>query len=264
MTEATARAERGWATACPADKAWRGRQGRSRRAVAVEQDRAAGGTDRRWVDLGDGRQARASVALKLLPRTRRIRAYLRWSDRGKSPTRYLGEVGYETRVRNLEEGWRLAHEKGLLVAPTPEPGSWAKSRAVRSSMQGNKNRDTAPERRLRVVLHERGLRYRVNVRPLRGVRRTADVVFTGPRIAVFVDGCYWHGCPEHYRPARANQQFWHTKIDGNKTRDAETDQLLAAAGWTVIRVWEHEVPQPAADRVETAVRGAPARGNSAE
>ncbi|WP_430791283.1 very short patch repair endonuclease [Actinoplanes sp. G11-F43] len=123
-------------------------------------------------------------------------------------------------------------------------------------MRGNKSRDTGPERRLRSALHERGLRYRVNTRPLPGIRRTADVVFPKPKIAVFVDGCYWHGCPEHYRPSRANQQFWHTKIEGNKARDAETDRLLAAAGWVSIRVWEHEAPGLAADRVENAVRGA--------
>ena len=255
MTTTREPGDRGWADAYPDDRAWRGRRGRSRRALAAEQDRAAGGPDRRWVDLDGGRQAHASVALRLLPRTRRIRAYLRWSDRGRSPERYLGEVGYPTRARNLEEGWRLAHDKGLIAPTTPEPRSWAQSRAVRSSMQGNKGRDTAPERMLRALLHKRGLRYRVNARPLPGLRRTADVIFPRLKIAVFVDGCYWHGCPDHYRPARANQQFWHTKIDGNKARDAETDRLLAAAGWESIRVWEHEVPQPAADRVETAVRG---------
>ncbi|MEV7621757.1 very short patch repair endonuclease [Actinoplanes sp. NPDC089786] len=131
-------------------------------------------------------------------------------------------------------------------------------------MRGNRSRDTGPERQLRAVLHERGLRYRINARPLTGVRRTADVVFPRLQIAVFVDGCYWHGCPDHYRPSRANQQFWQTKIEGNKARDAETDRLLADAGWASIRVWEHEVPQPAADRVETAVRGTPEVETSAE
>ena len=166
MTETGETSERVWATTCPADTAWRGRQGRSRRALAAEQDRAAGGPDRRWVNLDNGRQARASVALKLLPRTRRIRAYLRWSDNGRSPTRYLGEVGFASRAENLREGWRLAHDKGLLSPPAPEPDSWAQSRAVRSVMRANKNRDTRPERRLRAILHERGLRYRVNSRPL--------------------------------------------------------------------------------------------------
>ncbi|WP_212808736.1 very short patch repair endonuclease [Micromonospora endophytica] len=121
-------------------------------------------------------------------------------------------------------------------------------------MRANKARDTGPEQRIRSLLHSKGLRYRVNVRPLRELRRTADVVFTASRVAVFIDGCYWHGCSEHYRPARANDSFWREKIDGNRARDRETDQLLADAGWTVIRIWEHEDPAEAADRVEDMLK----------
>ncbi|QDY11995.1 very short patch repair endonuclease [Micromonospora sp. HM134] len=121
-------------------------------------------------------------------------------------------------------------------------------------MRANKARDTGPERRLRSLLHKAGLRYRVNVRPLPALRRTADVVFPKARIAVFVDGCYWHGCPDHYRPARVNNQFWLEKIDRNRARDRETDQQLADAGWTVIRVWEHEDPIEAAKGITEAVR----------
>ncbi|MGC4773618.1 very short patch repair endonuclease [Micromonospora sp. DT44] len=126
-------------------------------------------------------------------------------------------------------------------------------------MRANKARDTSPERRLRSVLHKRGLRYRVGARPLRDLRRTADVVFPAARVAVFVDGCYWHGCPDHYRPARVNGQFWREKIEGNRARDRETNQLLADASWSVIRVWEHEDPAEAADRIESTVRGATSR-----
>jgi DNA mismatch endonuclease (patch repair protein) len=262
MTSDDGRIERAWADSFPPERAWKGRKGRSRRALAAEQDRAAGGPDRRWVDLDGGRQARASVELKHLPRTRRIRAYLRWSDRGRSPTKYLGEVGQATRVLNLAEGWRLAAEKNLLAPPAPAPLSWAKSRAVRSAMQGNKGRDTEPELQLRSILYRNGLRYRVNTRPMAKLRRTADVVFPTARIAVFVDGCYWHGCPEHYRPSRENWQFWHDKIGGNKARDAETDQLLAEAGWQSIRVWEHEEPETAALRVIAAVQIARASARS--
>ncbi|MFI6229907.1 very short patch repair endonuclease [Micromonospora echinospora] len=121
-------------------------------------------------------------------------------------------------------------------------------------MRANKARDTRPERRLRSLLHQAGLRYRVNTRPVADLRRTADVVFPGARVAVFVDGCYWHGCPEHYRPAQANSQFWRAKIDGNRARDQETDLLLADAGWTVVRVWEHEDPAEAAQRIHDLVR----------
>ncbi|MGC4761393.1 very short patch repair endonuclease [Micromonospora sp. DT46] len=126
---------------------------------------------------------------------------------------------------------------------------------MRAVMRANKARDTGPERRLRSLLHQAGLRYRVNARPLRSLRRTADVVFPGAHVAVFVDGCYWHGCPEHYRPARANDQFWREKIDRNRVRDRETDQLLVDAGWTVIRIWEHEDFTTAANRIQEVVRG---------
>lgn len=255
MTSTVARSDNRWADKPPHSRAWKGRRGRSRRAAALEQDRAAGGTDRRWIDLGDGRRARASVELKLLPRTRRIRAYLRWSDRGRSPTRYLGEVEHATRAENLAEGWRLALARGLLARPDTHATSWAKNPAVRAVMRANKARDTGPERRLRSVLHGSGLRYRINAKPLPGLRRTADIVFFAARVAVFVDGCYWHGCPEHYRPARVNDRFWRDKIDSNRARDRETDQLLEGAGWTVIRVWEHDDPQEAAARVEGVVRG---------
>ncbi|MCO1593835.1 very short patch repair endonuclease [Micromonospora sp. RHAY321] len=126
---------------------------------------------------------------------------------------------------------------------------------MRAVMRANKARDTGPERRIRSLVHKAGLRYRVNARPLAALRRTADLVFPTARVAVFVDGCYWHGCPEHYRPARANEQFWREKIDRNRARDRETDQLLAGAGWTVIRIWEHESPVDAAGRIEKVVRG---------
>ncbi|MFJ8040290.1 very short patch repair endonuclease [Kitasatospora sp. NPDC096147] len=196
------------------------------------------------------------MELKVLPDTRRIRAYLRWSDAGKSPARYLGEVEQGTRAANLAEGWSLARQKGLLTEEPPAEGSWASSAAVRASMQGNRNKDTKPELRLRSLLHKQGLRYRVAARPLPELRRTADVLFPRARVAVFVDGCYWHGCPEHLRPPSKNVEFWQAKIDGNRTRDAETDHRLREAGWTVIRVWEHEDPVEAAARIADIVRAA--------
>lgn len=107
-------------------------------------------------------------------------------------------------------------------------------------MQSNRGRDTKPELRLRKELHALGLRFRVGVRPVREVRRTADVVFTRARIAVFVDGCFWHGCPIHHTVAKTNAEFWAAKVDGNRRRDRETDELLQERGWLVIRIWEHE------------------------
>jgi len=122
-------------------------------------------------------------------------------------------------------------------------------------MRGNKGRDTRPEMALRSAVHALGLRYRVGVRPLPGLRRTADLVFPRARVAVFLDGCFWHGCPEHCRPASRNAAFWEAKIAGNAARDADTDARLREAGWHVVRVWEHEPPAEAARRVRAAVRG---------
>lgn len=121
------------------------------------------------------------------------------------------------------------------------------------SRQGR--RDTAPELALRRLLHARGLRFRVDL-PLPGLlRRRADVTFPTQRLVVFVDGCFWHGCPEHKTQPRANSEWWEAKLRRNVERDRETDEQLAAQGWTVIRIWEHERPADAADRVEAAVRG---------
>ncbi|WP_232074795.1 very short patch repair endonuclease [Phytohabitans suffuscus] len=249
------KSDQGWAGKAPDSKAWKGRRGRSRKAAAAEQDRAAGGPDRRWVDLDGGRKARASVELKLLPRTRRIRAYLRWSDRGRSPARYLGEVHHLTRAENLAEGWGFARAQNLLAEADSDSASWAKNAAVRAVMRANRSRDTGPELRMRSLLHRAGLRYRVNTRPIPALRRTADLVFTAARVAVFVDGCYWHGCPDHHRPSRQNSEFWLDKIAGNRARDQETNQALVEAGWRVVRIWEHEDPVDAAERVAGIVRG---------
>ncbi|TLQ48346.1 very short patch repair endonuclease [Streptomyces marianii] len=248
-----------WKEKPPPTKAWKGKQGRSRAILAAEQDRAAGGRNRRMVDLGDGRFARASIELKLLPRTRRIRAYLRWSDKGRSPAEYVGEVTNDTRSANLAQAWGMARAAGLIAEQEPPEDSWATSPAVRSVMQGNRGKDTKPEVRLRSLLYAEGLRYRVGIRPLSNLRRTADVVFPKARVAVFVDGCFWHGCPEHHRPATKNSEFWREKIEGNRRRDAETDSLLRDAGWQVIRVWEHEDPAEAADRIRAIL---PARGRA--
>lgn len=134
------------------------------------------------------------------------------------------------------------------------PASWASSPGVRRSMQSNKGRDTKPELRLRKAAHALGLRYRVSERPLPGVRRTADLVFTNARIAVFVDGCFWHGCPEHHTRAKTNAAYWADKVEQNRQRDRETDALLSAAGWLSIRIWEHEQADAAAQVVLDAWR----------
>jgi len=116
------------------------------------------------------------------------------------------------------------------------------------------SRDTKPELALRRELHRRGLRYRVQQRLLPDARRTVDIVFSGPRVAVDVRGCFWHGCPEHWTRPKANRAWWEDKIAANRARDADTDDRLREAGWTVLVVWEHEDAAAAADRVEALVR----------
>jgi DNA mismatch endonuclease (patch repair protein) len=115
-------------------------------------------------------------------------------------------------------------------------------------------RDTPAELRLRSELHGQGLRYLVDAAPLIGLRRRADLLFRGPRVAVFVDGCFWHGCPQHMTWPAANADWWRAKIERNKARDRDTDRRLKDAGWLVVRVWEHEDPREAAEHVAHAVR----------
>jgi DNA mismatch endonuclease (patch repair protein) len=136
---------------------------------------------------------------------------------------------------------------------------FASSPAVQRRMSVQRRHDTAPELAVRRALHALGLRYRVHVRPLADLRRQADVVFTRARVAVFVDGCFWHGCPDHGRRRHGvNGWYWPDKIARNQRRDADTDEQLRRAGWTVVRVWEHEPPGEAAARVARAVRRAAA------
>jgi len=136
----------------------------------------------------------------------------------------------------------------------PPEGSWASSDAIRRTMLKNRNRDTAPEVALRSAIHRLGLRYRVAARPIPGIRRTADLVFPRRRIAVFVDGCFWHGCPVHFVMPKTNEGYWRPKVARNVERDRSTDAALHAAGWEVIRIWEHESVDEAAKFVEAVVK----------
>ncbi|WP_084781101.1 very short patch repair endonuclease [Planobispora rosea] len=145
-------------------------------------------------------------------------------------------------------------EGRTVVVVTRSTESWASSAATRASMRSNKGRDTKPELALRRAVHALGLRYRVSYRPLKAVRRTADLVFTRAKVAVFMDGCFWHGCPEHHTVATTNAGFWAEKVRRTRERDRETDRLLQEAGWRVIRVWEHEDPVEAAEKVADLVR----------
>lgn len=121
-------------------------------------------------------------------------------------------------------------------------------------MQIQRTRDTAPELAVRRRLHAMGLRYRVDRPPLRGLRRRADIVFGPAKVAVYIDGCFWHGCPQHGRTAtKANPEYWAGKMARNRARDTQTDALLVNAGWVVIRAWEHDDPGAVTSRIVAAV-----------
>lgn len=118
------------------------------------------------------------------------------------------------------------------------------------TMAAVRSTDTKPERALRSALHALGFRYRLgqSIHPDSGRVVKPDLVFVGRRVAVFVDGCFWHRCPEHFRAPGSSEDYWVPKIERNVERDRATNERLAAAGWTVIRVWEHEVASDAAER----------------
>ncbi|MFE0960105.1 very short patch repair endonuclease [Streptomyces fungicidicus] len=137
---------------------------------------------------------------------------------------------------------------------SPPAGSWASSAARRRNMQAIRSRDTKPEWLIRRLVHAQGLRYRVGAKPLPDLRRTADLVFRPAKVAVFIDGCYWHGCPEHYVPPKTNIGYWSDKVARNIARDRDTDRRLADAGWAVLRFWEHEPSAECAARIAEEVQ----------
>jgi DNA mismatch endonuclease, patch repair protein len=121
-------------------------------------------------------------------------------------------------------------------------------------MVKQRRRDTQPELALRRALYGRGWRYRVDVAPIAGMRRRADLVFTRARVAVFVDGCFWHVCPAHATRPKSNPAWWQAKLEANAARDRDTDRCLRAAGWNVVRVWEHDSIEQAVRSVEKALQ----------
>lgn len=137
----------------------------------------------------------------------------------------------------------------MTETPTPPAQEW-----VRKRMVAQRTRDTAPELLLRRALHAAGYRYRLNVKVPGAPRRTIDIAFTRHKLAIMVDGCFWHGCPVHSVPPKHNATWWADKLARNKARDAETTALLEAAGWQVIRIWEHESPMEVLPRIGAALR----------
>ncbi|GAA3745537.1 very short patch repair endonuclease [Micromonospora maritima] len=132
-----------------------------------------------------------------------------------------------------------------MVAQPPVPSSPDVSRR----MSRQRRRDTAPEISIRQLLHAQGYRYRV-AWPIPGLRRrTVDIAFTRARVAIFIDGCFWHSCPEHKTSPAANGDWWSAKLETNRVRDSETNAHLEALGWSVLRIWEHEPPADAVARI---------------
>lgn len=130
----------------------------------------------------------------------------------------------------------------------------ASSAEARARMRAMRQRDTEPELDLRRAMHAIGLRYNINRSLLLGSRRVVDVVFPRAKVAVLVDGCFWHSCPSHQTIPKANQEWWIAKLQANWNRDRDTDQRLKRHGWTVVRVWEHEKAPAAAARIARIVR----------
>lgn len=132
---------------------------------------------------------------------------------------------------------------------TPAPSS----EAAMKRMQAAKPRDTAPEKALRSSLHKRGLRFRVDQKIIKELNRKADIVFRSAKVAVFVDGCFWHGCPIHGTQAKANAEFWKNKIKQNRARDLDTNKRLKKAEWRIIRVWAHEDPERVSKKIYSLI-----------
>ncbi|WP_168707327.1 very short patch repair endonuclease [Gordonia paraffinivorans] len=116
-------------------------------------------------------------------------------------------------------------------------------------MSRQKSKNTAPEIAVRRCLHERGFRYRIDVKLEPDLRTRADLAWKGLKLAVFIDGCFWHGCPEHATRPAANREWWAKKLDTNIARDRRTDDALRSRGWVVRRFWEHQTPEEIADKI---------------
>lgn len=171
------------------------------------------------------------------------------------------------RTRGVLDTWSNPTGPGSACAEVPLLAQWARrvpwvmpgpprddpvAPSTSARMKRTGQRDTKPELAVRRLLHAQGLRYRVNVAP-DGGRSRADIVFKGPMIAVYIDGCFWHGCPEHATWPKNNAKFWREKIEANRARDLRVTEKLTAAEWLVLRFWEHEDPMDVAQTIRTAV-----------
>lgn len=146
-------------------------------------------------------------------------------------------------------------DNGQIPRVPPFPSDARVLPSVTARMARQPSRDTVPELLLRKELHRRGLRYRVDAPIPNLTRRRADVLFSRQKVAIFVDGCFWHGCPKHCRAPKSNLEWWKRKIYANLARDQDTNRQLESQGWTVLRFWEHDDMKEAVDLIELTVRG---------
>ena len=148
-------------------------------------------------------------------------------------------MGWITAMTRLRPMPKTTSPDRLLSIRARAPS--ASSDRVRRVMQANPSRDTSPEKVLRSRLHKAGLRFRKDAPPVANLRCKADIVFRSARVCVFVDGCFWHGCPQHFRAPKTNRAWWLEKVEDNRVRDREKTRALREHGWTVLRFWEHEL-----------------------
>ncbi|MCZ7421919.1 DNA mismatch endonuclease Vsr [Verrucosispora sp. WMMA2121] len=201
---------------------------------------------------------REGARLQTFPDSYRLVGSLgsRYRQVGNAVPPLLGAILASAIAQQIAEPAVAALHKRPQVPPSSRslpsaPAATDDKTRARMSRQGK--RDTTPEMRIRRQLHSRGYRFLVDAKPEPALRRTADLLFRGPKIAVFVDGCFWHGCEQHARPTKSNTKWWADKIETNRQRDAETVALLEAKGWKSIRVWEHEDPDAAVERIEQEI-----------
>lgn len=226
-------------------------------------DRSALDRSRRWpaAGHGDANGAWASAA-GLFPFTsaRRTLSEVIDLDRAR-PLSHRATSGFLSRLdesgRAVPEAFYLDLEAHQAATRPPLPSrlrSWASSPDARRRMKAQRQRDTAPELALRRRLRDRGLGYRLQMRPDPALRSRLDIVFPGAKVAVDVRGCFWHSCPEHGTAPRANADRWAVKLARNVERDQATVDALTASGWHVVVVWEHDDPNAKAEEIALLVR----------
>lgn len=217
---------------------------------------------RRWPQAGwgDADQAWASTAsTRPLPGTmRQLADFIDVTSAAalshRATTGFLSRLDESGRkvptnfYRDLED-----HQNAMRPPLQRANESWASSEGTRRRMRAQRGKNTKPELTLRRLLHRRGLRYRLQVRPDRQLRSRIDIAFMAEKVAVDVRGCFWHGCPSHGTAPSANAERWANKLAENADRDAKTVRALTDLGWHVEVVWEHEDPWAAAERIGTTV-----------